>query len=828
MIDFSQLTTENTINTLTNPRDLFSALPNKDIKYQYPRDVQGQVWQKWYEKRNDKNMILKMNTGSGKTVVGLLILKSSINEKKVPAIYVVSDNFLVEQVIKEAKSLGIAVTTDINSTNFRRGKEILVCNIHKLVNGKSVFGIGERKIEIGSIIIDDAHACIDTVESQYTIKIPSSNKMYNIILQIFLSSIKLQNESKAIELEDSQPNAMALVPFWSWKKNLNDIRRILLANSEDDSLKFILPLLKDNLEFCRCVISNKEIEITPHVIPIDIITSLEYAQRRIFMTATLVDDSILATHFGLGIDDISNVVTPDIVGDIGDRMILIPQSINSEISDDKLKEYYKFLSKKINVVIIVPSFYRLYYWKDVSDLIITKDNIETNIEAMKNKHIGLVVLVNRYDGIDLPHNACRVLVIDGLPDSRRLIDQITESQLMGSSKSINQKIQKIEQGMGRGVRSNNDYCVVFLMGKSLISHLYNFDAISKFSSATKAQFELSEKISEQLQGKSLEEIHYNAISVSLERNEDWIIASKSCLSSLIYKQNNLDNFSISQRLAYNEARINQYDNAIQILNDAIDKNDKIVSGFSKQILAEYINYKDEAEAQKTLISAIRDNKNILKPMEGIDYKRIKTVDEQAKNLQRFLSTKYSNGLNQFIIDIDAILEDLIFIPDTIRPTAPIFEDAIKNIAYYLGFSGQRPENEYGRGPDNLWSVGNNNYFVIECKNGVSNRIINKHDINQLNGSIAWFNKEYDHSSKCTPIMIHLGNICEFGATPEKTCRVITKEKLETFKKNIKNFSIAVKDKLNQLEKIKKLLIQHKLRDSDIINNYTVKITIKGK
>ncbi len=173
MIDFSQLTTENTIDTLTNPRDLFSALPHKDIKYQYPRDVQGHVWQKWHKMRDDKNIILKMNTGSGKTVVGLLILKSSLNEKKIPAVYVVPDNFLVEQVINEAKSLGIAVTTDSNSTNFRRGKEILVCNIHKLVNGKSVFGINERKIEIGTIIIDDAHACIDTVESQYTIRIPN-------------------------------------------------------------------------------------------------------------------------------------------------------------------------------------------------------------------------------------------------------------------------------------------------------------------------------------------------------------------------------------------------------------------------------------------------------------------------------------------------------------------------------------------------------------------------------------------------------------------------------------------------------------------------------
>ncbi len=44
-----------------------------------------------------------MNTGSGKTVVGLMILKSCLNEEKGPAVYVVPDKFLVSQVCEEAK-----------------------------------------------------------------------------------------------------------------------------------------------------------------------------------------------------------------------------------------------------------------------------------------------------------------------------------------------------------------------------------------------------------------------------------------------------------------------------------------------------------------------------------------------------------------------------------------------------------------------------------------------------------------------------------------------------------------------------------------------------
>ncbi len=818
MIDFNKLNTENTIDTLINPRDLFSALPHKDSKYQYPRDVQSQVWTRWYEKRNDNNIVLKMNTGSGKTVVGLLILKSSLNEKKAPAVYVVPDNFLVQQVEEEAKLLGIPTTTNEKSINFIRGKEILICNMHKLVNGRSVFGVNEKKIDVGTIIIDDAHACIDTVESQFTLKIPNNNEMYAQLLDIFLPSIEEQSESKAFELKTSQPNAIALVPFWSWKNNLDTVREILFKNHSDNSLEWKLPLVKDKLKFCRCVISSKEIEITPHVIPIDVITSLESTQRKIFMTATLVDDSILATHFDLDKKSISNTITPDIAGDIGDRIILIPQIMNEKIKDSALKNYYKKVSEDINVVIIVPSDYRKKYWEDVADLIINTESMHDDIEKMKTQHVGLVILLNRYDGIDLPHNACRVLVIDGLPDSRRLIDQITESQLQGSSKAINSKIQKIEQGMGRGVRSNDDYCVIFLMGKSLISHLYKSGAIDKFSSATRAQFELSEKLSEQLRDKGLKETD-DVVRLFLNRDEGWVTASKSSLASLTYSTNSSDDFAISQRLAYNEACINQYDNAISILNAAVDTDDKIISGYSKQILAEYINYKDEVEAQELLISAVRDNKNILKPKEGISYERIKTVDEQARTLQRFLSSKYTEGNNQFIIDIEAILEDLIFKPET----ANKFEESIKQLAEFIGFIGQRPENDYGRGPDDLWSVGNNEYFIIECKNGVTNKTINKHDMNQLNGSIAWFQEKYDHTSNFTPIMIHLGDTCEHGATPLEGCVVIMEEDLKLFKNNIKEFSLAIKNKINQVDEIKKLLIHHKLRASDIVQNYTKRI-----
>ena len=113
-IDFSKLSAALNQKNIIEPREIFLSLTNKSTKYNgYLRDVQTEVLELWYQNRNKKDNIIKMNTGSGKTVVGLLLLKSCINENKGKCVYVVPDNYLVEQVIKEANDLGINVTKDV-------------------------------------------------------------------------------------------------------------------------------------------------------------------------------------------------------------------------------------------------------------------------------------------------------------------------------------------------------------------------------------------------------------------------------------------------------------------------------------------------------------------------------------------------------------------------------------------------------------------------------------------------------------------------------------------------------------------------------------------
>lgn len=540
------------------------------------------------------------------------------------------------------------------------------------------------------------------------------------------------------------------------------------------------------------------------------------------MTATLSDDTILATHFGVEFKDDDMLITPKKSNDIGERMILAPQVLNADISDIDMKKYLSYLAKEYNVVVIVPSHSRYKFWEEVADQKLYSENILEGIEELKKSHKGLTVLINRYGGIDLPKNACRVLVLDSLPDVRRKIDKIKESALKGSSEVTNQLIQKIEQGMGRGIRSQNDYCVVMLFGKKLLSSLYVEEGINRLSPATRLQLELSKQLSKQLRGSELKEIN-EVVKMCLERNKEWTHAHRQAIISAEYEYTpKIRQNIVSELKAFNLARTGNFESCKKMLRENINlSKDKFYKGWLKQELASYTNFLDSSEAQEILKSAQVDNSQLLKPIEGIQYNKvIARNNNQCQNIKNYIE---SNDLtsNNYILKVESILEDLKFQ----NGSANKFEQAFKELAELIGFIGQRPEKEFNKGPDILWNVGGVNFFVIECKNEASAKSISKSYCNQLNGSIEWFNLSYSESMcQLTPIMIHPSISFDYDASPNENIVIIDEKCLTELKNNIRNFVKAVSQPDNFKNNLKtySLLEHHYLTSSGIIDKYTKK------
>lgn len=830
MFNLSNLDFLEESNTLKTPREIFMSL-NRSEKYEYPRDIQSQVWEKWFDRRDEKDLVLKLNTGSGKTVVGLLILKSCLEEKKGPAVFITPDIFLTKQVIQEAKNLGINVTTDEDNYDFISGKSILVTNIYKIVNGLSKFGVGKKKIDIGSFIIDDAHASISTVEKQFTLSINRDNiDIYREIFSLFANSLKSQNDAFFIDINTNEAGDKSIeVPFWEWQKNSTKILEILnkYKNSEDNNIKFHYSLIAENIKYCNCYISNKMIEIIPHKIPLNIIPSLSNAKRKIYMTATLSDNSILISHFNVDINSISKPIVPELAGNIGERLILTPQEINPNLNREELEQYIYEKSKEINVVVIVPSNRQAHLWEKYTKNIASSDNIEEIVEKLRTQHLGLVILVNKYDGIDLPNDACRLLVIDELPNAKNLKEKHKEEILSNSLVSYNEKIQKLEQGMGRGIRSSIDYCVILILGTDMARLMHNEEILNYFSPATKRQLQLSKNIINQMKDASIDRIN-EAINYCLERNSNWTETSKKVLSSLTYSQtDDVNQVEINLRKAYDNLLIGQYSEAISEVQKCLNKQglDSNYFAYLQQILAEYTNLTDEVQSQEILKSAIKKNSNVLKPIKGITYNKLININPQAKNIIEFIKNENfdKNGL---IIEFNNVKSNLVY---SIEGTSNKYEESIRKLAFFLGFYSQRPENDYGRGPDNLWST-NSNYFIIECKNEAFTDTISKHYINQINGSYEWFKEKYQgvNNGNVVPFIIHKSNICEHSATPNFDVKVLTFENMQKLTAKIEKFLVTISDNLRDESYISKLLIAMDLTYEGIVKTYVEKIKIRNK
>ncbi|WP_103908305.1 DEAD/DEAH box helicase, partial [Dehalococcoides mccartyi] len=786
-IDFNRLNNETANNQIIHPREIFTIL-TKDKRYQYLRDVQSEVLDSWFAQRINKDTILKMNTGSGKTIVGLLIALSCLKEGFGPAVYVSPDDHLVNQVLQEATYLGIETTEDPNSISFRRGQAILVINTHKLFNGKSVFGLSDSSspINISTLIIDDVHACIESIEQQFTLTIDSKSNGYKELFNLFEIGLQKQYPTSFPDLVEGDPNKNLQVPYWLWQKHTTDIIKILNKIKNDSSTQFKWPLIKDNIRLADCIFGGNQAEISLRCIPIDTIPSFINANRRVFMSATLLDDSILVSHLDVKNESISNLITPKTANDIGDRIILIPQEINPCISDEELKTFFKKLSISYNVVVIVPSQHRANYWQDVADKTLSSANIYNGIISLKNRHIGLVVLINRYDGIDLADDACRILVIDGLPDIRRRIDKIEQTILAGSDKVNTKLIQRIEQGMGRGIRSRADQCAVFLIGHKLTDQLYSKGAINKFSPATQAQLNLSDRIAEQLRGSSLDKLE-DLINLSIEHDPRWVKASKEAIVHLKYEQAcKMDPIILQQRYAFNAATMGNYGKAIQAIQRAIDNADEPkIKGWLLQQLATYTNFLDPVRSQRIQKSAIESNPHVIHPIEGVNYTRLGTVPISQSKSCREYALRFEN-CDKYLLGMHAIIEDLVFLPETSEK----FEEALNNVALSLGFIGQRPDAEYHKGPDNLWQINSEKFLVIECKNGSTDDEIIKRYCDQLSGHMNWFEEEYRSNAIATPIIIHPVNVFSKDCSPHPKTRVLNQGKLSELRCALEAFSKA--------------------------------------
>jgi len=738
-----------------------------------------------------------MNTGSGKTVIGLLILKSCLNEDKGPVVYLVPNNQLKAQVQSTADGLGLAWTNDVRDPIFRQSQAILITTVHAMFNGKSLFGLrgaARRSVRVGTVVVDDAHACIPIIEHQFSMSIPADAPQYKELINLFGDSLKAQSLTGYSAITCREGSHAVPVPYWEWQPKHEPAFQIFNSFAQEPELngdaQFTWPMIREHLKFCDVTFSPQQVEVRLPYPDLDVAPSFVQASRRIYMTATLADDSILTTRMGVAPECVTDPVVPASASDLGDRIILTPIETSRQVKLREVRASAKRWAERYNVVVIVPSRQRSTEWSDVTSEIHDRDSMESIVEKLNQGHVGLVVLIARYDGVDLPGEACRVLIIDGLPERYTPFEQVEATALGGTETMDLWQIQRIEQGMGRGVRSTDDYCAVLLLDPRLVERLYADDSRARLSPATRAQYKLSASFSASGRGKAMT-FFDEAIEAFLRRESKWVNASKKAVSEVVYDHlAEVPAEVTAERKAFELALSGRVQDAASELRGIYDKiSDSKLRGWVKQRGASYLNLVDPESARELQRSARIDNNFILKIPNEVSNRKLSANANQAAAATDYMSAKYSTARN-FEVGIEALLRDLT--PSAERGSYKRFEAAFETLGLLLGFDSSRPDQETGVGPDNYWAIGGGKHWVVEAKSEAQAEYISREYLEQLSHSADWFESENNGRIVTQiPILIHPSRTPNWDAVSRQGAVVMTFERLGALRDAVEGFATAL-------------------------------------
>lgn len=824
---FDGFSAANPASTTLDPKRLFRALRKPaGSAFKFPHDIQTEVWDQWFPRRDERDLILKMNTGSGKTVVGLVIARSSLNEGKGPAAYLVPNTQLQQQVTETAAALGIAWTEDPRDQAFRQGDAVLVCTAHAMYNGRTKFGLqGQGKpIDVGTIIVDDAHACIPIIEEQFSLLLSSDTRAYKRLRARFEDELKKQSLSGWTSIKAGESSQAVPVPYWTWSKDLENSYTILddVTEEESEEHQFRWPLLREQLGLCDVAFTGKELEVRLPYPDLSIVPSYLNARRRVYMTATLADDGVLVTKMGVDETCVLSPIAPASASDIGDRIILSPVETSRAVSVNEVRASAARLAETHNVVVITPSGSKAEEWRSFTNEIHSKKSVNAAVRRLKAGYVGLVVLVARYDGVDLPGDACRVLVIDGLPERYSPQERVEAAAIGDTAEMSVQQVQRIEQGMGRGVRATDDYCAVILLDPRLVSRLYDAADRELLSPGTKAQYELSMKFSAGGRGQPVE-YFIRAIEAFLARDTGWTDASRAEVDGLTYERvKKIAPLLVAERDAFALARASRWVEASERLRAQFtDIAAPRFRAWIKQRAASYLDHVVPVDARQLQESARLDSRYILKVDEGAAPK-LTALGDQADASAEFL-TKAFRSARDLEVGVDALLLDLT--PSTAKNSHKRFEAALEKLGKMLGFNSARPDAETGIGPDNFWAIGGGRYWVIECKSEATATEISRDYFEQVSHSADWFDQKYPEFEQL-PLIIHPSRTPMWDAVPRKTARAITFEKLAGLREAVRCFAVAicVENGYRDKDKVRANLQQFGLAASEIEQRWTQKFT----
>lgn len=728
-------------------QELWNSLASRNKqKYEYLRAHQLKILETLYERimtSKRKDYAISLPTGTGKTVVGLLLLHYLMLKRKLNALYLCPNIFLCNQVAKDAEELGIPAVPlygkwskipDKDKGDFYSGNSIGIATYATLFNSNPQVG------KIGLIMMDDVHVAGDAIISNWSIKIErkENNNLFDQVYET-IRPILNKPQKNALDAKSNSNGSYEMLYTKQWLPLIDDLVPILESHSESEELKYHWKNIKKKLENYFCILHSNSIEIKPLTPPSHTIVEFNDAKFRFYMSATLDYTGNLENNVGIeGLEWIylSDVDVP------GNRLILNLNSLMPKETDEN--RVISIAQKVKKIVILTQSSVYQAILEDALQQAGYKGNIFTpksekisgDVEKFKKAKRGVLLLAGRYDGIDLGNGYADGIVIYNSPQAINSFESFTTLKWETKDESEARAIQRIHQGMGRCTRKDSDEVQIFLIGEDLIKLLLNPQTISSFPGKLKKELEICKEMKD---SGNL----YAYLTAFQDKNSDWTDLKKQIIRDAAkLNPGNLENITKNKNLVFSKYSnllwAGNYEAAQSLADDLMQKSRKdgrekdsaiwaylggvasdisaFISGKNpflepgNQLFSDAISMAHNREWFGTLSNYIKEEK--IQP----------SFEFQVENIHSTLK-KFSSLKEGFVEHINGLIEKLQNGEDK------NIKQFLQEFGMLLGYNALVPSRQGS--PDCIWSSQGNADFIFEAKTNKTNDFLTIDEVRQI-------------------------------------------------------------------------------------------------
>lgn len=449
------------------PEELFKILP-RSKSHGYLRGEQQDVLRDFASAVADPEIALELPTGTGKTCVGLLIAEWRRRSGQRVA-YLSLTNQLAAQALEEARALGIPAADVRGNRSSRHPDQESRFLLRKAVGISTyanLFNTNPVVRDCETLVLDDAHGGEQKAAEMWTVTVAKEKNAaaYHSLLTALRPAMSNRQASNIFEGKDYE--LVELIDARTSPECLASLRELL---ESDETFKFVWPAIANHLNECLFLASPHEASVRPLIPPTWSHAPFSGAKQRVYMSATLGGAADLQRAYGITSPRVICAKKPQ----SGDRFIFTPGLLGDQSSTALFAKVWARLDPR-RALLIAPSaeaadaaFSGITAGSQPAPLRFGASDIENDLQRFTAASDAMLVLAGRYDGVDLPDDDCRLLVLAGRPQATNALERhLIHKWKMGPALSL-KEITRLTQGLGRCTRAATDFAIVLLYGKPL-------------------------------------------------------------------------------------------------------------------------------------------------------------------------------------------------------------------------------------------------------------------------------------------------------------------------------------------------------------------------